>query len=143
MQLKSLATLKASCLCTDASKEYGWRLNLGACALMWRGGCIIRSAFLGKIAESYERNPGLSLLILDPFFNESVRRCLPALRWLIGKGAAVGIPLPCYSSALAWYDGMRSPRLPTNLLQAQRDFFGAHTFERVDQPRGVKFHVTW
>jgi 6-phosphogluconate dehydrogenase len=127
----------------EASSQYGWDLNLGACALMWRGGCIIRSAFLGKIKEAYDRDPELSLLILDPFFKKALSRSIDSLRRVVVSGALNGIPLPCFSAALSWYDGIRSRRLPTNLLQAQRDLFGAHTFERIDKPRGEMFHADW
>jgi len=127
----------------EASQEYAWDINLGACALMWRGGCIIRSAFLGKIKEAYDRDPNLSLLILDPFFKKALSRSIDSLRRIVVSGALNGIPLPCFSAALSWYDGIRSRRLPTNLLQAQRDLFGAHTFERTDKPRGNMFHADW
>ena len=126
-----------------AGEEYGWNIDLGACALMWRGGCIIRSAFLGRIKEAYERNKKLSLLILDPFFAKALERSIDSLRRVVVAGSLSGIALPCFSAALSWYDSMRSSRLPSNLLQAQRDFFGAHTFERIDQPRGQVFHADW
>jgi 6-phosphogluconate dehydrogenase len=110
---------------------------------MWRGGCIIRSAFLGKIKEAYSRNPDLPLLVLDPYFHGELRLSIPALRSVVAQGVCIGIPVPSFCAALAWYDGIRSEKLPTNLIQAQRDFFGAHTFERVDRPRGEMAHAQW
>ncbi len=126
-----------------ASQTFGWTLDLGACALLWRGGCIIRSAFLGKIAEAFGRKPTLSLLVLDQYFHNELKIAVPLLRAIVSLGVTAGIPMPCFSSALAWYDGIRSQRLPTNLIQAQRDFFGAHTFERIDRPRGEMVHADW
>ena len=130
-------------LMRQAGQENGWALDLGACALMWRGGCIIRSTFLGKIKEAFEKTPALSLLILDQYFHNELRLSIHSLRTVVATAVAIGIPVPCFSSALAWYDGIRSKRLPTNLIQAQRDFFGAHTFERVDRPRGEMVHAEW
>ena len=130
-------------LMRQAAEEYGWTLDLGACALMWRGGCIIRSAFLGKIKDAYEQNPDLSLLILDQYFHNELKLSIHSLRTVMAAGVMAGIPMPCFSSALAWYDGVRSQRLPTNLIQAQRDLFGAHTFERIDRPRGEMIHADW
>jgi 6-phosphogluconate dehydrogenase len=121
----------------------GWTLNNGGIALMWRGGCIIRSAFLGKIKEAFDRNPDLANLLVDPFFADQVQKAAPGWRRVIAAGATNGVPLPAMSSALAYFDGYRSARLPANLLQAQRDYFGAHTYERVDRPRGQFFHTNW
>ncbi|MCE5186591.1 MAG: decarboxylating NADP(+)-dependent phosphogluconate dehydrogenase [Planctomycetaceae bacterium] len=126
-----------------AATEYGWNLNYGGIALMWRGGCIIRSAFLGKIKEAYDRSPDLHNLLLDPFFKKAVTEAQDAWRRVIVAAVQMGIPMPCISSSLAFYDGYRAERLPANLLQAQRDYFGAHTYERVDKPRGQFFHTNW
>ena len=126
-----------------AAAEYKWNLNNGGIALMWRGGCIIRSAFLGKIKEAFDNNPDLSNLLLDPFFAEAVQQAQPAWRRVVTTAIKMGVPMPAMSSALAFYDGYRSERLPANLLQAQRDYFGAHTYERVDKPRGDFFHTNW
>jgi 6-phosphogluconate dehydrogenase len=110
---------------------------------MWRGGCIIRSAFLGKIKEAFDSDPDLDNLLLDPFFRDAVVEAQPAWRRVVMKAVELGIPMPAISSALAYYDGYRSERLPANLLQAQRDYFGAHTYERVDRERGEVFHTNW
>jgi 6-phosphogluconate dehydrogenase len=126
-----------------AAKEYHWNLNYGGIALMWRGGCIIRSAFLDKIKEAYDSNPDLMNLLLDPFFKDAVENAQQALRRVVMSAVGMGLPMPAISSALAYYDGYRSERLPANLLQAQRDYFGAHTYERVDKPRGEFFHTNW
>jgi 6-phosphogluconate dehydrogenase len=126
-----------------AAKEYGWNLNYGGVALMWRNGCIIRSAFLGKIKEAFDRNPRLSNLLLDPYFKEQVDTAQAAWRRVVAKAVELGVPVPAMSSALAFYDGYRRERLPANLLQAQRDYFGAHTYERIDKPRGQFFHTNW
>jgi 6-phosphogluconate dehydrogenase len=123
--------------------ESGWTINNGAVALMWRGGCIIRSVFLGKIKEAFDRDPNLTNLLLDPYFAAEVERAQAGWRRAVGAGVANGIPLPAISAALAYFDGYRSTRLPANLLQAQRDYFGAHTYERVDRPRGQFFHTNW
>jgi 6-phosphogluconate dehydrogenase len=123
--------------------ESGWKFNNGGIALMWRGGCIIRSAFLGKIKEAFDRNPDLANLLLDPYFKAEVGRAQAGWRRVAAAAATNGIPLPAMGSALAYYDGYRSERLPANLLQAQRDYFGAHTYERVDRPRGQFFHTNW
>ena len=125
------------------SEEMDWRLDYGAVALMWRGGCIIRSRFLGNIRDAFENNPGLNNLLLDSFFEEAVRNAQAAWRRVVASAATLGIPMPAISSALAYYDGYRSARLPANLLQAQRDYFGAHTYERIDRPRGEVFHTNW
>lgn len=126
-----------------AAKTYNWNLNYGGIALMWRGGCIIRSVFLGKIKEAYDNDPTLANLLLDPYFSEKIRTLLPGWRKVVAQGALSGMPTPAFSSALSYYDGYRSERLPANLLQAQRDYFGAHTYERVDAPRGEFFHTNW
>jgi 6-phosphogluconate dehydrogenase len=126
-----------------AAQEYGWNLNYGGVALMWRGGCIIRSVFLSKIKEAFDRNPDLSNLLLDPYFQEQVAAAQPMWRRVVARAVQRGIPVPAMSSALAFYDGYRREWLPANLLQAQRDYFGAHTYERVDRPRGQFFHTDW
>jgi len=126
-----------------AAEEYGWNLNYGGIALMWRGGCIIRSAFLGRIKEAFTKNPNLDNLLLDPFFARAVRKAQGAWRRVVRKAVELGVPMPSVSSALAYYDGCRHERLPANLLQAQRDYFGAHTYERVDKPRGEFYHTNW
>ena len=126
-----------------AAKTYGWNLNYGGIALMWRGGCIIRSVFLGKIKEAFEHNPELSNLLLDPFFKEKVEGAQAGWRRVCAAALTNGIPIPAFTTALCYYDGFRTERLPANLLQAQRDYFGAHTYERVDQPRGQFFHTNW
>jgi len=126
-----------------AAAEYSWELNYGGIALMWRGGCIIRSAFLGKIKDAYDQNPGLNNLLLDDYFKTEINNAQSAWRRVTARAVENGIPVPAMSSALAFYDGYRSARLPANLLQAQRDYFGAHTFERVDKPRGEFFHTNW
>ena len=130
-------------LMRSASAEYKWNLNFGSIALMWRGGCIIRSKFLGNIKQAYDKNPQLPSLLMNHFFVEQITRCLPSWRKVVAEGALMGVPLPCFSTALAFFDGYRSPSLPANLLQAQRDFFGAHTYERTDKPRGQFFHTNW
>jgi 6-phosphogluconate dehydrogenase len=126
-----------------AAEEYQWKLNYGGIALMWRGGCIIRSAFLGKIKEAFDNNPGITNLLLDPFFREKVEKSQDGWRKVVTEAASNGIPAPAISSALAYFDGYRCERLPANLLQAQRDYFGAHTYERTDNPRGEFFHTNW
>ena len=130
-------------LMRTAQKEFGWTLNFGEIASIWRGGCIIRAAFLQKITEAYARNPDLANLLLDPYFNKSVRNAQANWRKAVALAAECGVPVPTFSSALAYYDGYRSARLPANLLQSQRDYFGSHTYERVDQPRGKFFHLDW
>jgi 6-phosphogluconate dehydrogenase len=126
-----------------AAKEYGWNLNYGGVALMWRGGCIIRSIFLGKIKEAFNKNPDLSNLLLDPFFKDKIELSQEAWRRVISASVTNGIWIPALSTALNYFDGFRNSRLPANLLQAQRDYFGAHTYERVDKPRGEFFHTNW
>ncbi len=130
-------------LMRQAAEEYHWKLNYGGIALMWRGGCIIRSRFLGKIKEAYDNNPALTNLLLDPFFKNAVQEAQAGWRRVVSTAVELGIPVPCMGTALAFYDGYRSERLPANLLQAQRDYFGAHTYERVDKPRGEHFHTNW
>jgi 6-phosphogluconate dehydrogenase len=126
-----------------AAKEYKWNLNYGGIALMWRGGCIIRSAFLAKIKEAFDKNPTLTNVLLDPYFTKQVGTAQAGWRRVVAKAVQRGIPVPAMSSALAFYDGYRRDRLPANLLQAQRDYFGAHTYQRVDKPRGEYFHTNW
>jgi 6-phosphogluconate dehydrogenase len=125
------------------SDEKEWELNYGAIALMWRGGCIIRSAFLGNIRDAFESDPGLTNLLLDPFFESAVENAQSAWRRVVATAATLGIPMPAISAALTYFDGYRTERLPANLLQAQRDYFGAHTYERTDRPRGEYFHTNW
>jgi 6-phosphogluconate dehydrogenase len=126
-----------------AAKEYNWNLNNGGIALIWRGGCIIRSVFLGDIKKAFDKDPNLVNLLLDPFFKRAVTKALPCWRRVVTAAIKLGVPIPAISSALAYYDGYRHERLPANLLQAQRDYFGAHTYERVDKPRGQFFHTNW
>jgi len=130
-------------LMSAAAEEYGWKLNYGGIALMWRGGCIIRSAFLGKIKEAFDHNPDLKNLLLDPFFKGKIEGSQASWRRVISATVINGIPVPALTTALAYFDGYRAERLPANLLQAQRDYFGAHMYERVDKPRGEFFHTNW
>ncbi len=125
------------------AKESGWNLNYGGIALMWRGGCIIRSVFLGKIKDAFKKNPNLVNLLLDPFFQKAVKKAQNSWRRVVRAAVDMGIPMPTISAALAYYDGYRTEKLPANLLQAQRDYFGAHTYERVDKPRKQFFHTNW
>ena len=125
------------------SEENKWDLNYGGIALMWRGGCIIRSVFLGRIKKAFDKNPNLTNLLLDPFFVKAVKKAQKGWRNVVAAAAQAGIPMPAISSALAYFDGYRTARLPANLLQAQRDYFGAHTYERTDKPRGEFFHTNW
>lgn len=127
----------------QAADQYHWKLNFGGIALMWRGGCIIRSKFLGKIKEAYEKNPSLKNLLLDPFFKGEMERSLKGWRFAVARAVELGVPTPCFSTALAFFDSYRSGKLPANLIQAQRDYFGAHTYERIDKPRGQYFHTNW
>jgi 6-phosphogluconate dehydrogenase len=129
-------------LMREAAREYGWKLNFPAIALMWRGGCIIRSAFLGNIRDAFQKNPDLSNLLLDDFFASALERCQTSWRKVVSQAVLLGIPTPAFSTALAFYDGYRSARLPANLIQAQRDYFGAHTYERLDEP-GKFVHTNW
>ena len=126
-----------------AAATYGWNLNYGGIALMWRGGCIIRSVFLGKIKEAYDKNPDLENLLMDDYFRGVMLTLEDAWREVVSYGIRAGIPMPTFSSALAWFDGYTTENLPANLLQAQRDYFGAHTYERTDAPRGTFFHTNW
>jgi 6-phosphogluconate dehydrogenase len=130
-------------LLREAAKEYHWNLNYGAIAMVWRAGCIIRSAFLGKIKSAFAANPDLRNLLLDDYFHGVIDRCQKSWRHTIATAVTAGVPAPAFTTALAFFDGYRSQRLPANLLQAQRDYFGAHTYERVDQPRGKFFHTNW
>ncbi len=126
-----------------AAKTYGWNLNYGGIALMWRGGCIIRSVFLGKIKEAFDKNPALTNLLLDPFFMDIIHNTQDGWRRVCAAAIVNGIPAPALTTALNYYDGYRCEKLPANLLQAQRDYFGAHTYERLDHPRGEFFHTNW
>lgn len=130
-------------LMKKASSELNWNLNFGEIAMMWRGGCIIRSAFLNNIKEAYDKNPNLSNLLLDDFFKKAIEEAQSSWRSICSYAAINGIPVPTFSSALAYFDAYRCDRLPANLLQAQRDYFGAHTYERIDKPRGEFFHTNW
>ncbi|MCL2180746.1 MAG: decarboxylating NADP(+)-dependent phosphogluconate dehydrogenase [Treponema sp.] len=130
-------------LMREAAKEYKWNLNYGGIALMWRGGCIIRSVFLGKIKEAFDKKPDLENLLLDPFFAKNIEDAQGSWRRVVSAAVQNGIPAPALASALSYFDGYRSERLPANLLQAQRDYFGAHTYERLDKPRGEFFHTNW
>jgi 6-phosphogluconate dehydrogenase len=140
---KMISYAQGYMLLMAAAKENGWKLNLGGIALMWRGGCIIRSRFLGKIKEAFDKNPGLENLLLDSFFSGALNQYQASWRKALVHAIELGVPTPAFSTALAFFDGIRTERLPANLLQAQRDFFGAHTYERVDQPRGQFFHTNW
>lgn len=126
-----------------ASEEYDWNLNFGDIALMWRGGCIIRAQFLGNIKEAFDKNPELANLLLDPYFKEVIAMAQDAWRDVLKLAIDMGIPVPAMSAALNYYDSYRASQLPANLLQAQRDYFGAHTYERIDRPRGEYFHTNW
>src|SRR5260370_42445495 len=140
---KIISYAQGFALLNAMAKESGWTINNGAVALMWRGGCIIRSVFLGKIKEAFDRNPKLTNLLVDPYFAAEIDRAQPGWRRTISTGVAAGIPLPGMSAALSYFDGYRCARLPANLLQAQRDYFGAHTYERVDRPRGQILPTNW
>jgi len=130
-------------LMREAAKEYHWKLNYGSIAMVWRAGCIIRSALLSKIKAAFSGNPDLTNMMLDDYFRDVIERCQGSWRRVVSKAVEAGVPAPAFTTALAFYDGYRSARLPANLLQAQRDYFGAHTYERVDQPRGKFFHTNW
>ena len=140
---KIISYAQGYALMKTAAKSYGWNLNYGGIALMWRGGCIIRSRFLSKIKEAYDNDPELSNLLLDPYFKETVEKLVPSWRKVAAAAVSYGIPAPAMTSALSYFDGYTSERLPANLLQAQRDYFGAHTYERIDSPRGQFFHTNW
>ncbi|MEO2019510.1 MAG: decarboxylating NADP(+)-dependent phosphogluconate dehydrogenase, partial [Fuerstiella sp.] len=126
-----------------AAKEFGWKLNNGPIALLWRGGCIIRSAFLQDIKKAFDKNPELENLLLDDFFKDAINKAQPSWRRVVSTAVQLGLPVPAFSAALTYFDGYRRATLPANLLQAQRDYFGAHTYERTDKPRGEKFHTDW
>ena len=126
-----------------AAKTYGWNLNYGGIALMWRGGCIIRSVFLGKIKEAFDQNPALTNLLLDPSFKDTIETLTDSWRSVVAEAVKNGVPTPAFAAALSYFDGYTCERLPANLLQAQRDYFGAHTYERLDHPRGEFFHTNW
>jgi 6-phosphogluconate dehydrogenase len=140
---KMISYAQGYMLLRQAAKENGWHLNMGGIALMWRGGCIIRSRFLGKIKDAYDKNPELTNLLLDGFFSGVLNEYQESWRKAVIHAIGFGVPTPAFSTALAFYDGYRTERLPANLLQAQRDFFGAHTYERLDKPRGEYFHTNW
>jgi 6-phosphogluconate dehydrogenase len=130
-------------LLREAAKEYHWNLNYGGIAMVWRAGCIIRSVFLSKIKGAFDHDPNLSNLLLDGYFRDLIEHCQLSWRRVVAQAVTAGVPVPAFTTALAFYDGYRSARLPANLLQAQRDYFGAHTYERVDRPRGQYFHTNW
>ena len=130
-------------LIREASQVHNWQLNYGNTALLWREGCIIRSAFLGNIRDAYENNPDLVFLGSDDYFRNILQNALPSWRKVVAKSVEAGLPMPCMASAITFLDGYTTERLPANLLQAQRDYFGAHTYERIDQPRGQFFHTNW
>jgi len=130
-------------LMKKVGENHSWNLNLGEIAKIWRGGCIIRARFLNRITEAYDRNPNLENLMLDSYFNQILEQSQSSWREIVNLALNSGIPVPAFSASLGYYDSYRSERLPANLLQAQRDFFGAHTYERVDKPRGEFFHTNW
>ena len=140
---KMISYAQGYMLLREAAKENKWNLNFGGIALMWRGGCIIRSQFLSKIKDAYDKNPGLTNLLLDEFFSSTLIEYQESWRRGIISAIQAGVPTPAFSTALSFFDGFRTERLPANLLQAQRDYFGAHTFERTDKPRGEFFHTNW
>ncbi|MBE5785635.1 MAG: decarboxylating NADP(+)-dependent phosphogluconate dehydrogenase [Clostridiales bacterium] len=140
---KIISYAQGYALMRAAAKTYSWNLNYGGIALMWRGGCIIRSVFLGKIKEAYDKDAALENLLLDSYFAETIKALVPAWREVVAYAVKVGIPMPAFASALSYFDGYTSANLPANLLQAQRDYFGAHTYERTDAPRGKFFHTNW
>ena len=126
-----------------AAEEFNWKLDNGSIALLWRGGCIIRSRFLEDIKAAFDKNADLENLLLDDFFRSAIDKAQPSWRRVVSTAIELGLPVPAFSAALTYYDGYRRARLPANLLQAQRDYFGAHTYERVDKPRGETFHTDW
>jgi 6-phosphogluconate dehydrogenase len=140
---KMISYAQGYMLLRSAEKVQGWNLNMGGVALMWRGGCIIRSAFLGDIKKAFDKDPKLTNLLMDDFFSSALNKYQASWRKALIHAIKLGVPTPAFSTALAFYDGYRTARLPANLLQAQRDFFGAHTYERVDKPRGEFFHTNW
>ncbi len=140
---KIISYAQGYALMRTAARSCGWNLNYGGIALMWRGGCIIRSVFLGRIREAFEKDPELTNLLTDDYFAGVIRTLLPAWRRVVAWAVSAGVPVPAMSSALAYFDGYTTERLPANLLQAQRDYFGAHTYERLDSPRGQVFHTNW
>ena len=140
---KMISYAQGYMLLREAAKDQGWNLNMGGIALMWRGGCIIRSVFLSNIKAAYDKDPQLLNLLMDDFFSSALNKYQMSWRKAIIHAIEIGVPMPAFSTALAFYDGYRTERLPANLLQAQRDFFGAHTYERVDKPRGEFFHTNW
>ncbi len=140
---KMVSYAQGYALMSAAAEEYGWDLNYGGIALMWRGGCIIRSVFLNKIKEAFDNDPKLKNLLLDPFFKEKIEGSQASWRRVVASAVSNGIPIPALTTALSYFDGYRSEKLPANLLQAQRDYFGAHMYERVDKPRGEFFHTNW
>ena len=129
-------------LLREAASKFNWKLNYGAIALMWRGGCIIRSVFLGNIKNAFDKNPSLNNLLVDDFFRGEIAKCQASWRRVVSSAVQLGIPTPAFSTALAFFDGYRSAVLPANLIQAQRDYFGAHTYERLDSP-GKFIHTNW
>nr|MBM1003580.1 NADP-dependent phosphogluconate dehydrogenase [Desulfofustis sp. PB-SRB1] len=130
-------------LIQEASREFDWKLEAAEIARIWRGGCIIRSVFLDRISKAYQETPDLTTMLLAPYFTNSLEQNQSGLRRVVAMGIAAGIPMPCHAAAVSYFDGLRTARLPANLLQAQRDYFGAHTYERVDAPRGRWFHTNW
>ena len=140
---KIISYAQGFALMRAAAQEHGWPLDYGRIAGLWRGGCIIRSVFLDRIKAAYDRDPDLRNLMLDPYFASKLAGAQQSLRKVVSAAVSAGIPAPALSAALAYYDGYRCPSLGTNLLQAQRDYFGAHTYERTDRPRGEFFHTIW
>lgn len=140
---KIISYVQGFMLMRAAAEKMKWNLNYGSIALMWRGGCIIRSRFLGDIKKAFDKNPHLESLMLDDFFKGEILKAIDGWRRVVSHAAEFGIPAPCFSTSLAFFDGYRSARLPANLLQAQRDFFGAHTYRRIDQPKDQSFHTNW
>lgn len=140
---KMVSYAQGFALMKQASEDYDWDLNYGAIALMWRGGCIIRSVFLDDIKSAYDNNPEIKNLLMDDYFNKTVEAAQAGWRKVVAAAALSGISAPCLSSALSYFDGYRTENLPANLLQAQRDYFGAHTYERKDKARGEFFHTNW
>ncbi|QDP02915.1 decarboxylating NADP(+)-dependent phosphogluconate dehydrogenase [Thalassotalea sp. PS06] len=140
---KMVSYAQGYALMKQASEDFGWELDYGAIALMWRGGCIIRSVFLDDIKNAYDKNPEIDNLLLDDYFNQAIKAAQPGWRKVVSEATLAGISIPCLASALSYFDGYRCKDLPANLLQAQRDYFGAHTYERKDKPRGEFFHTNW